>query len=154
MNSLWASLNRAFQHSKIMAEVPEYPASSILFVGLRYLCSLSEQQGSGLQEGVALQKTQRQSHGGSFWYLVTRRHKGLGSVVKSAFHRNAIVAKEKVTIFEMEGSGVRYKFLTVVIKGICGYVDSNKTNKWQRCAAATAASESRRRSFASTRSNP
>jgi hypothetical protein len=60
-------------------------------------------------------------------------------VMKSAYHRDEVAARENVIAFEMEGAGVWDNFPTVVIKGVCDYVDSHKNKKWQRYAAATAA---------------
>jgi nucleoside phosphorylase len=40
-------------------------------------------------------------------------------VVKSAYHRDEIAARENVIAFEMEGAGVWDNFPTVVIKGVC-----------------------------------
>jgi nucleoside phosphorylase len=61
-------------------------------------------------------------------------------VMKSGYHRDMIAAEEGVIAFEMEGAGVWDNFPTVVIKGVCDYADSHKNKKWQRYAAATAAS--------------
>jgi len=61
-------------------------------------------------------------------------------VMKSGLHRDQIASHEKVIAFEMEGAGVWDNFPTVVIKSVCDYADSHKNKKWQRYAAATAAS--------------
>jgi nucleoside phosphorylase len=61
-------------------------------------------------------------------------------VMKSGLHRDQIVSREKVIAFEMEGAGVWDNFPTVVIKSVCDYADSHKNKKWQKYAAATAAS--------------
>ncbi|KAL5331103.1 hypothetical protein ACEPPN_000632 [Leptodophora sp. 'Broadleaf-Isolate-01'] len=39
----------------------------------------------------------------------------------------------------MEAAGLVGVFLCLVIRGICDYADSHKSNKWQPYAAATAA---------------
>lgn len=57
--------------------------------------------------------------------------------MKSSVHRDEIAAKEDVIAFEMEG--VWDNFPCLVIKGVCDYADSHKSNKWQNYAAATAA---------------
>src|SRR2546421_3713298 len=51
-------------------------------------------------------------------------------VMKSGYHRDAIVVKERVIAFEMEGPGVWDNFPIVVIKGVCDYADSHKNKKW------------------------
>jgi nucleoside phosphorylase len=49
--------------------------------------------------------------------------------MKSGYYRDAIIAKERVIIFEMKGAGVWDNFSTVVIKGVCDYADSHKNKK-------------------------
>ncbi|OAA34908.1 Nucleoside phosphorylase domain protein [Beauveria brongniartii RCEF 3172] len=61
------------------------------------------------------------------------------TVMKSGEHRDAIVAREKVIAFEMEGAGVWGTFPCILIKGACDYADSHKSKQWQAYAAATAA---------------
>lgn len=61
-------------------------------------------------------------------------------VMKSGYHRDQVATREDVIAFEMEGAGVWDIFPTVVIKSVCDYADSHKNKKWQRYAAATAAS--------------
>ncbi|KAJ5894885.1 hypothetical protein N7495_006576 [Penicillium taxi] len=39
----------------------------------------------------------------------------------------------------MEGAGLWDTIPTIVVKGVCNYADSHKNKKWQRYAAATAA---------------
>lgn len=39
----------------------------------------------------------------------------------------------------MEAAGLMNNFPCVVIRGICDYADSHKSDRWQRYAAATAA---------------
>ncbi|KAH0537351.1 hypothetical protein FGG08_005830 [Glutinoglossum americanum] len=60
-------------------------------------------------------------------------------VMKSGQHRDEIVASEKVIAFEMEGAGAWDYLPTVVIKGVCNYADSHKSEEWQRYAVTTAA---------------
>jgi nucleoside phosphorylase len=62
------------------------------------------------------------------------------SVMKSGEHRDDIAKSLNVIAFEMEGAGVWDNFPCVVIKGVCDYADSHKNKKWQKYAAATAAS--------------
>ncbi|PYH37452.1 kinesin light chain [Aspergillus neoniger CBS 115656] len=61
-------------------------------------------------------------------------------VMKSAQHRDAIIEREKVIGFEMEGAGVWDNVPCIIIKGVCDYADSHKNKLWQAYAAATAAS--------------
>lgn len=66
---------------------------------------------------------------------------GTGNVVmKSAEHRDECAKSEKVIGFEMEGAGIWNKFNCLIIKGVCDYADSHKNKKWQKYAAAVAAS--------------
>ncbi|KAK0747607.1 hypothetical protein B0T21DRAFT_379616 [Apiosordaria backusii] len=65
------------------------------------------------------------------------------SVMKSGEDRDAIAQEspppDTILGFEMEGAGVWDIFPCVVIKGVCDYADSHKTEDWQQYAAATAA---------------
>ncbi|OGM49971.1 hypothetical protein ABOM_001422 [Aspergillus bombycis] len=61
-------------------------------------------------------------------------------VMKSGQHRDAIVRKEKIIGFEMEGAGVWDNISCIIIKGVCDYADSHKNKLWQDYAAATGAS--------------
>lgn len=66
---------------------------------------------------------------------------GTGNVVmKSAEHRDKWAETEKLIGFEMEGAGIWNKFNCLIIKGVCDYADSHKNKKWQKYAAAVAAS--------------
>ncbi|KAJ6178145.1 hypothetical protein N7519_008606 [Penicillium mononematosum] len=62
------------------------------------------------------------------------------TVMKSGQHRDEIVRKENVIVFEMEGAGVWDNVPCVIIKGVCDYADSHKSKFWQAYAAATGAS--------------
>ena len=50
-------------------------------------------------------------------------------VMKSGDDRDAIVIKENVIAFEMEGAGVWGILPCVVIKGVCDYADSHKNKE-------------------------
>ncbi|KAL3468693.1 P-loop containing nucleoside triphosphate hydrolase protein [Aspergillus californicus] len=60
--------------------------------------------------------------------------------MKSGQHRDEIVKREKVIGFEMEGAGVWDHVPCIIIKGVCDYADSHKSNLWQAYAAATGVS--------------
>ncbi|KAL4998888.1 hypothetical protein BDV10DRAFT_62105 [Aspergillus recurvatus] len=62
------------------------------------------------------------------------------TVLKSGEHRDAIIHKENVAGFEMEGAGVWNSLPCIIIKGVCDYADSHKNKLWQAYAAATGAS--------------
>jgi nucleoside phosphorylase len=62
------------------------------------------------------------------------------TVMKSGEHRDTIARENNIIAFEMEGAGVWKVLPCVVIKGVCDYADSHKNKKWQKYAAATAAS--------------
>ncbi|KAL4736839.1 WD40-repeat-containing domain protein [Aspergillus similis] len=62
------------------------------------------------------------------------------TVMKSGKHRDEIVRKEKVIGFEMEGAGVWDSVPCIIIKGVCDYADSHKSELWRTYAAATGAS--------------
>ncbi|KAL5044663.1 hypothetical protein BDW71DRAFT_96725 [Aspergillus fruticulosus] len=61
------------------------------------------------------------------------------TVLKSGEHRDAIIQKEKVVGFEMEGAGVWHNVPCIIVKGVCDYADSHKNKLWQAYAAATGA---------------
>ncbi|KAF7186440.1 hypothetical protein HII31_12236 [Pseudocercospora fuligena] len=64
-------------------------------------------------------------------------------LVKDAAERNAILERlegsENIICLEMEAAGLMNNFPCLVIRGICDYADQNKSDKWQKYAAATAA---------------
>ncbi|KAK4220446.1 hypothetical protein QBC38DRAFT_208355, partial [Podospora fimiseda] len=62
-------------------------------------------------------------------------------LVKDAATRDRIVANvgEDCICFEMEAAGLMNNFPCLVIRGICDYADSHKSDRWQRYASATAA---------------
>lgn len=62
------------------------------------------------------------------------------TVIKSGEHRDGIARPKGIIAFEMEGAGVAEEIPCVVIKGVCDYADCHKNKKWQKFAAATAAS--------------
>jgi hypothetical protein len=51
-------------------------------------------------------------------------------VMKSGEHRDQLAGAEKVIGFEMEGAGICDIFPSVIIKGVCDYVDSHKNKIW------------------------
>lgn len=61
--------------------------------------------------------------------------------VKDAAIRDSILQHigEECICFEMEAAGLMNNFPCLVIRGICDYADSHKSDRWQRYAAATAA---------------
>src|SRR5947207_2572224 len=62
-------------------------------------------------------------------------------LIKDAATRDKI-AKEignDCVCFEMEAAGLMNNFPCLVIRGICDYADSHKSDQWQRYASATAA---------------
>ncbi|KAL2819101.1 purine and uridine phosphorylase [Aspergillus granulosus] len=63
-------------------------------------------------------------------------------LVKDATTRDKLVEDigEECICFEMEAAGLMNHFPCLVIRGICDYADSHKNDRWQRYAAATAAS--------------
>ncbi|KAF3025851.1 hypothetical protein E8E14_014770 [Neopestalotiopsis sp. 37M] len=65
------------------------------------------------------------------------------TVMKSGEMRDNITKQEGVIAFEMESAGVWDNFPCIVVKGACDYADSHKSKRWQRYAAATAASYAR-----------
>ncbi len=63
------------------------------------------------------------------------------TLVKDAATRDFILQHtgEECICFEMEAAGLMNNFPCLVIRGICDYADSHKSDRWQRYAAATAA---------------
>lgn len=61
------------------------------------------------------------------------------TVMKSGEGRDKLVGSEKVLGFEMEGAGVWDNIPCIVIKGVCDYADSHKSEDWQEYAAGTGA---------------
>jgi nucleoside phosphorylase len=59
--------------------------------------------------------------------------------MKSGQHRDRIATQHNLIAFEMEGSGVWDYFPCLIIKGVCDYADSHKSQHWQSYAACTAA---------------
>ncbi|KAL4984488.1 nucleoside phosphorylase domain-containing protein [Aspergillus falconensis] len=60
-------------------------------------------------------------------------------VVKDARARDLIAQELNVLCFEMEAAGLMDEIPTLVIRGICDYCDSHKSNEWQGYAALSAA---------------
>ncbi|KAH8797815.1 Pfs, NACHT and ankyrin domain protein [Xylogone sp. PMI_703] len=63
------------------------------------------------------------------------------TLFKDAAHRDEILKDvgEECICFEMEAAGLMNNFPCIVVRGICDYADSHKSDRWQRYAAATAA---------------
>ncbi|KAG5754962.1 hypothetical protein H9Q72_006586 [Fusarium xylarioides] len=61
------------------------------------------------------------------------------TLLKDAAKRDELSSKTNVLCFEMEAAGLMDGFRCLVIRGICDYCDSHKTDKWQGYAAMTAA---------------
>ena len=57
---------------------------------------------------------------------------------KSGFHRDKLVANERVIGFEMEGAGTWDQVPTVIVKSVYDYADSHRNKGWQGYAAAMA----------------
>ena len=61
-------------------------------------------------------------------------------MMHSSEKRNELYKKHEIICFEMESAGVMGSWPALVIRGICDYADSHRDKKWQKYAAATAAS--------------
>lgn len=63
------------------------------------------------------------------------------TLVKDALARDRIVLDvgQACLCLEMEAAGLMSHFPCLVIRGICDYADSHKSDRWQRYASATAA---------------
>ncbi|KAJ5802817.1 uncharacterized protein N7503_005267 [Penicillium pulvis] len=61
------------------------------------------------------------------------------SVIRSGVDRDALVQRDGVIAFEMEGAGAWDNLPCIVIKAVCDYADSHKNKRLQSYAAATAA---------------
>jgi nucleoside phosphorylase len=65
---------------------------------------------------------------------------GSGDVVmKDGLERDRRATTEGVLCFEMEAAGLMNDFPCLIIRGISDYADSHKNDRWQPCAAASAA---------------
>lgn len=60
-------------------------------------------------------------------------------LMKNAVIRDTLAANTGVLCFEMEAAGLMNHFPCLVIRGICDYSDSHKSDEWQGYAAMTAA---------------
>jgi nucleoside phosphorylase len=60
-------------------------------------------------------------------------------VMKDGLERDRRAAAEEVLCFEMEAAGLTNDFPCLIIRGISDYADSHKNDRWQPCAAASAA---------------
>ncbi|KAH8431727.1 5'-methylthioadenosine/S-adenosylhomocysteine nucleosidase family protein [Aspergillus melleus] len=63
------------------------------------------------------------------------------TLLKDATYRDKILEDigDECICCEMEAAGLMNNFPCIVIRGICDYADSHKSDRWQRYAAATAA---------------
>jgi nucleoside phosphorylase len=61
------------------------------------------------------------------------------SLMKDATVRDRLSDQEEVLCFEMEAAGLVNQFPCLVIRGICDYSDSHKSDEWQGHAAMMAA---------------
>ncbi|KAK1251818.1 hypothetical protein MKX07_007297 [Trichoderma sp. CBMAI-0711] len=72
-----------------------------------------------------------------------RIHYGLiasaNQVMKDALIRDELIKEKDVLCFDMEAAGLMNQFPCLVIRGICDYSDSHKSEEWQGYAAMTAA---------------
>lgn len=59
--------------------------------------------------------------------------------MKSGQHRDIIASWENVISFEIESVGALDYLLCVIIKGVCDYANSHKSDNWHTYAAVTAA---------------
>ena len=62
------------------------------------------------------------------------------TLMKDAIARDRLAEEHDILCFEMEAAGLMNDFPCVVIRGICDYSDSHKSDAWQGYAAVTAAS--------------
>jgi nucleoside phosphorylase len=61
-------------------------------------------------------------------------------VIKDGITRDRLSSElDSARCFEMEAAGLMNSFPCLVIRGISDYADSHKNDRWQACAAATAA---------------
>ncbi|EAW14591.1 Pfs and NB-ARC domain protein [Aspergillus clavatus NRRL 1] len=77
---------------------------------------------------------------GSEWAVHIGTFACAETVMKSGIHRDDLAEKEGVIGFEMEGAGVWDLSPCLIIKSVCDYADSHKSQAWQKYAAAAAAS--------------
>jgi nucleoside phosphorylase len=59
--------------------------------------------------------------------------------MKDALVRDRLAAEMGILCFEMEAAGLMNHFPCLVIRGICDYSDSHKSEEWQGYAAMAAA---------------
>jgi len=62
------------------------------------------------------------------------------TLIMSSEKRNELYKTHEIICFEMESASVMGAWQALVIRGVCDYADSHKNKKWQKYAAATAAS--------------
>ncbi|KAI1036829.1 hypothetical protein LB503_003319 [Fusarium chuoi] len=61
------------------------------------------------------------------------------TLMQDVAKRDELAYKANILCFEMEAAGLMDRFPCLVIRGICDYCDSHKSDKWQGYAAMTAA---------------
>ncbi|PNP85997.1 hypothetical protein FNYG_01053 [Fusarium nygamai] len=61
------------------------------------------------------------------------------SLIKDSATRDKLWERQQFLCVGMEAAGLMNKFPCLAIRGICDYADSHKNDRWQRYAAATAA---------------
>ncbi|KAG9524153.1 ankyrin repeat protein, partial [Aureobasidium melanogenum] len=78
------------------------------------------------------------------WLVIHRGTIASGEVVmRDGLHRDALARDHKILCFEMEAAGALNDFPCLVIRGISGYSDSHKNDRWHGYAAAVAAAYAR-----------
>lgn len=65
------------------------------------------------------------------------------SLMKDAVTRDRLSTEKDVLCFEMEAAGLMNHFPCLVVRGICDYSDSHKSDEWQGFAAMVAAAYTR-----------
>jgi nucleoside phosphorylase len=60
-------------------------------------------------------------------------------LIKDAVFRDNLAAEQDVLCFEMEAAGLMNHFPCLIIRGVCHYADSHKSEEWQGWAAMMAA---------------
>ncbi|SCN68603.1 related to ankyrin [Fusarium fujikuroi] len=61
------------------------------------------------------------------------------TLMTNAFKRDELASEANILCFEMEAAGLMDVFRCLIVRGICDYCDSHKSDKWQGYAAMTAA---------------
>ncbi|PLB47714.1 hypothetical protein P170DRAFT_385589 [Aspergillus steynii IBT 23096] len=123
-----AALRKEYQHPG--------PENDRLFFSL-YVHNSEHTTCDSCSAAYVISRTSRSDHH-------PRIHYGLiasgNSVMKDAKLRDKWSSEKDVLCFEMEAAGVVNTLPCLVIRGICDYADSHKNKRFQKYAAATAAS--------------